>query len=98
MKDINGRRRAEFTQEDHEYFARLRDDLARGPKGMCDPIEYAPPDEIEQAIAAKRELLIKKIVERKAAEGKVYGSVHGSDIRRTGSSAEPSGDGQETGL
>ena len=50
MKDLNGRRRAEFTQADREYFARLREDLVRGPKGMCDPIEYAPLNDEEKRI------------------------------------------------
>jgi hypothetical protein len=74
MKDIR-RGRAEFTQADHEYFARLRQELAKGPFGMCDALEYAPLDEyekrIEAALAEKRE--------RKRPE---YGTVHGSDIRR----------------
>lgn len=57
MKDINGRR-ARFTDPDPEYFARLRDELARGPKGMCDSLEYAPLDEDEKRIAALKAKII----------------------------------------
>ena len=50
MKDIRGRKRAGLTDDDHQYFARLREELARGPKGMCDALEYAPLDEDEKRI------------------------------------------------
>jgi hypothetical protein len=68
VKDIRGRKRAEFTDDDYQYFARLREELAKGPKGMCDLLEYAPLDETEQAVE-----MLKGQYER--------GIVHGSDIR-----------------
>ena len=75
MKDIRGRKRAEFTDDDYQYFARLREELARGPKGMCDLIEYAPLDEQEKLVEE-----LKGQYER--------GIVHGSDIRAVGTTTE----------
>jgi hypothetical protein len=86
VKDINGRRRAEFSDDDYEYFARLRDELARGPKGMCDALEYAPLDDIE------------KRIEEAKQRGRVYGTVHGGDIRRIESSPETGRPGKGNGL
>jgi hypothetical protein len=86
MKDINGRRRAQFTQADHEYYARLRDELARGPKGMCDPLEYAPLDENERRILELKEKGLRDKLHDKMDKltGRTYGTVHGSDIRSVG--------------
>jgi hypothetical protein len=75
VKDIRGRKRAEFTDDDYQYFARLREELARGPKGMCDVLEYAPLDDTEKLVEE-----LKGQYER--------GIVHGSDIRAVGTAAE----------
>lgn len=55
----------------YEYYNRLRAELARGPFGMCDVLEYAPLDEQE------------KLVEEMKGQYQ-RGLVHGSDIQRTG--------------
>jgi hypothetical protein len=96
VKDIRGRKRAELTDEDHEYFARLRQELARGPKGMCDPLEYAPLDSTEQVIEELRQNLRAKIDK---ITGRGNATVHGSDIRRVGTSGEDTGSSpnQDTG-
>lgn len=81
----------EFSDEDHEYFTRLRNELARGPKGMCDALEYAPLDPVERIIEETRQRLKDRIARIQSGEEwekkdgvtrKVYGTVHGSDIRR----------------
>ena len=58
---------------------------------MCDAIEYAPLDPQEKAIEEVRQRLKDKIAKIQSGENwekkdgviqRVYGTVHGSDIRR----------------